>query len=63
MKYRVTTIERDATGNVYRCPRPYFARSSLSAVVRQTIARGFVPGATSGTGLTILEVEFTGEHS
>lgn len=61
MKYRLTTIEQDAEGNVSRINRSIHSRSNLASVVQQAKTFGLVPGAISGFGLTIIEVEFTSE--
>lgn len=63
MKYSLTTIEQDAAGKVYRCPRPYVTTSSLAVLVRDAKECGYVPGAQPSAGLTIIAVEFTSEET
>lgn len=61
MPYRVTTIERDKEGNVYRYARPWLARRTLAATVNFLTRFRWVPGEQSDTGYTIIETEIVSE--
>lgn len=59
-QYRVHTIEIDADGNLR--PRPSISHPSLAQLVRYARLFGWVPGAVSATGLTIVETRFVSEE-
>lgn len=61
VKYHVTTFERTMDGETITVPRPWLSRHSLAAVVRQIDRLGYVPGACSMTGLTIVETQIISE--